>query len=380
MVGGNENSRHGIVLAKSMPSKKFGIKTGETLMSVRQKCPNITIVPPDYSLFMKASQAMYEIICQYSPTVQRFSIDECFFEIMSDNNREYVVGLAHELKDRIYSELGFTTNVGVAYNKICAKMAGELEKPNKVHSMWPDEIEKKLWPLQIGELFMVGQKTERKLRDLGIITIGELAKADTKILVSHFKSYAYLIQSYSQGIDSSPVRSSNRLVIKGIGNGTTAHFNVDNRKEAHLFIMSLAESVSMRLRASGYCAGLVAVGITSTKFISKSRQRKLSLTIDSTTYITKIAKELFDELWDGSTEIRKFRVRVSELNTSEYVQLSFLEEFDFEKHKEIDKAMDDIRKRFGGNAVVRASFLHSGIRSGAGGVPEDDYPLMTSIL
>jgi len=380
VVGGSEKSRHGIVLAKSTPAKKFKIQTGEPLMTVRQKCPDITIVPPDYSLYMKASQAMYEIIYSYTPVVQRFSIDECFAEITIDGGREEIVELAYEIKDRIHKELGFTTNVGVGLNKIQAKMGGELKKPNMVHTLWPEEIEEKLWPLEVGELFMVGQKTGAKLRNLCIMTIGDLATANTKMLENHLKSYAYLIQAYANGRDDSPVRPSNRPVVKGIGNGCTARYNVLVAEEAYLHLMSLTESVGERLRASKYCAGLIAVSYTTTEFVTKSRQRKLSVAMDSTSYIMKIAKELFDELWQGES-LRKFRVRVSDLYGNDYVQLSLLETFDFEREKSLDIAVDNIRKRYGGQAIYRACFLHSGVRSGAGGVgDEEDYPLMTSIL
>ncbi|MCT4687918.1 Y-family DNA polymerase [Vallitalea sp.] len=380
VVGGSEKSRHGITLAKSRICSKMGVKTGEPLMTVRQKCPDVTIVPPDYNLFARASQSMYELICEYSDVVQRFSVDECFTQIYINGGRDEIIKIAHKIKDRIYRELGFTVNVGISVNKILSKMASNFKKPDRVHTLWPEEVPQKMWSLPIRSLFMVGRKTEKKLLNLGIYTIGNLANANINTLESHLKSYAYLIQTYAQGCDDSPVRLSNRTVIKGIGNGTTSCFDVKTRHDAHLYILSLTESVASRLRAAGYCAGLVAVGTTSTKFISQSRQKKLNVAVDSTTYICKIATELFNELWDGEP-IRKFRVRVSNLHENDYVQLSLLEEFDFEKHKKIDNAVDDIRNRFGSNAIQRASFLHSGIKSGAGGVgDDDDYPLMTSIL
>lgn len=380
VIGGSEKSRHGIVLAKSVPAKKYKIQTGEPLMTVRQKCPHITIVPPDYNLYMKASQAMYEIVLSYTPTIQRFSIDECFAEFYIAGDREDIVERAYEIKDKIYKELGFTVNIGIGLNKIQAKMGGELKKPNMVHTLWPEEIEKKLWPLEVGELFMVGRKTEARLKSLSINTIGDLATANIKMLESHLKSYAYLIQAYANGRDDSPVRASNRPVVKGMGNGTTARFNVLTASDAYLHIMSLSESVGGRLRDSNYCAGLVAVSYTTTEFVTKSRQRKLSVAMDSTSYIMKIAKELFDELWTGEP-LRKFRVRVTDLYANDYVQLSFLEQFDFERERCMDKAVDEIRDRFGGQAIYRACFLHSGVRSGAGGTgDEEDYPVMTSIL
>lgn len=379
VIGGREEARHGIVLAKSIPAKQYGIQTGESLFAARQKCPNLSTVPANYALFMKASNAMVEIIKSYSPKVQRFSVDECFLELSLGDKDPDPVTLAYELKDQIYKQLGFTVNVGVSINKILAKMGGELEKPNKVHTLWPEEVPRKLWPLPVGELFMVGRKTEEKLLKRGIATIGQLANADVKTLEKEFKSFAYVIYSYANGWDDSLVRPGDKPVIKSIGNGTTALKDVVLMKDAQQYILSLSESVGSRLRLSGYYAGLVEVAYTTREFTGKSRQRKLNIAMNSTTFISQIACELFEELWDG-TPLRKLKVKVSDLHVYDYIQLSMLEVFDFEKHKALDLAVDNIRQRYGKNFVQRGSLLRSDPGGMAGGVEEDDYPFMTSIL
>lgn len=380
VVGGDELSRHGIVLAKSIPAKKYGIKTGNPLRTALEQCPKLIIVPPDYYLFQKASKAMMTLLHDYSPDIQQFSVDECFMDF---TNMETLLGepveVAHTIRKRIKNELGFTVNIGISTNKILAKMASEFEKPDKVHTLYPDEVEEKMWPLPVGELFMVGRQTEKKLKALGINTIGELATMNLRTLQSHFKSFGLMIYQYANGIDSSPVRTGKATPVKGVGNSTTVPFDVVCVDEAYKVILSLCESVAMRLRAGQYSAGLLGVHIVTKEFAGMSHQRKLAVATDSTSYLYSIAKVLFDELWDG-TPIRKLGIRASELQDNGYYQNSLFEPFDFEKQKEIDKCIDDVRSRYGKNKIIRASFLHSGIKPINGGIGEEGYPTMTSIL
>lgn len=380
VIGGDELSRHGIVLAKSISAKAYGIKTGNPLRTAREQCPNLTIVPPDYYLFQKASRAMVDLLKEYSPKVQQFSVDECFIDY---SNMSHLFGspleAAYEIKDRIKKELGFTVNVGVSSNKLLAKMASEFLKPDRVHTLYPEEVPTKMWPLPVGELFMCGRKTTAKLNAMGIRTIGDLAKAPLNELEYHLKSFGLMMYAYANGIDKSPVRKSNFEVVKGMGNSTTVKFDVIDRSDAYLVLLSLCESVGMRLRQGEFCAGLAAVSIVSNKFIGGSHQRKLDVATDSTSYLFEIIKELFEELWDGAP-IRKLGVRVSELQDNTYFQISLFENFDFVKHKQIDDVVDLVRKRYGKKAIYRASFLHSGLSPITGGIGEDGYPIMTSIL
>ncbi len=336
---------------------------------------------------MKASNAMVEIIREYSPHVQRFSIDECFVDYthMSGHFGEPVEA-ANTIRNRIRDELGFTVNIGISHNKILAKVASDFTKPDRVHTLYPDEISEKMWPLPVRDLFMVGSQTEKKLLKMGIRTIGDLANASITMLYSHLKSYAYMIHDYANGIDFSPVRKGNHEIVKGLGNSTTVPFNVEDSETAYKVLMSLSEMVGMRLREIKLCARLVAISIGTAEFKYSSHQRKLPMAMDSTTYIHNISKQLFDELWDGSP-IRKLGVRVTELCSNDFVQLSLLElgTFDFDKHQLIDKSIDAIRSRYGTRSIFRASLLHSGLSPVIGGTigketGEEEYPVMTSIL
>jgi len=382
VVGGDQESRRGIVLTKSIPAKKYGIQTGETLYSARQKCPDLVIVPPNYGLYMKCSKAMNEILQEYSPRVQRFSVDESFLEYPVEyfkDKYESPVQAATAIKDRIHHELGFTVNIGISLNsKLLAKMAGDLKKPNLVHTIWPHEIEEKMWPRPVEDLFMVGHATAPKLRQLRIFTIGDLAKADPQRLEFWLKSHGRLIWNYAHGLEHSEV-GPNRPLIKGIGNSNTTPFDVEDPSTAYKFLLSLTEMVAARLRENQACCQLVAVSIRDTDFRNSSHQRKLYTPTDSTEEIYHYVKILFDELWRNQP-LRHLGVRVSALNWSDHLQLAI---FNYKRAKEkhvLDTTIDKIRAKYGAEAITRAVFLHSGVRGMSGGVGEEEFPMMTSLL
>lgn len=377
IVGGDESKRHGIVLARSIPAKKFGILTGETIYSARQKCPNLTIVPPNYERYMKASNSMIKLLEEYSPYVQRYSIDEVFMDY-SYNSEKNFLDTAYEIKERIRGELGFTVNIGIGPNKLLAKMASDFKKPNRVHTLFHDEIENKMWPLPVDELFMVGPRTKAKLNKRGIFTIGELAKLDREYIYSWLKKPGLVVWEYANGIENSPVRNT-PLPIKSIGNSTTTSYDVDNRRESHMFLLALSEMVGMRVRNLEQCGRVISVSLKNDKFYSYSHQRKLSIATNSTNVIYRTAKKLFDEMWQGEP-IRRFSVSISEFYSNEFQQLSLLEDYN-EKEEILDKTIDKIRNKYGYNSIIRSCFLHSGVRPIIGGVvAEEDYPMMSSLL
>jgi DNA polymerase-4 len=380
VVGGDEASRHGIVLAKSIPAKKYNIHTGETLYSARTKCPELTVVPPRYSLYIKCSNSMNKILREYTPKIQRFSVDESFldFTAMEHLYPDYMK-LAETIKERIKEELGFTVNIGISNNKLLAKMASDLKKPDKIHTLFPNEIKEKMWCLPVGELFMVGSATKKKLHKLNIITIGDLARYDPEILRHQMKSQGLLVWNYANGIDVSQVRPGNYIEMKGMGNSTTISFDVTDTRDAHLVLLSLCEMIGMRLRDTQNCCGLVAVSIRTNEFRNYSRQKKLYYFTDSTTKIWEEACKLFDALWKGEP-VRHLGVRVTDLCSNEFFQVSLFEDKMTEKYRAIDKTMDSIRTKYGSSAVMRSVFLHSGLNSISGGIGEESWPLMTSIL
>lgn len=379
-VGGDPVKRHGIILAKSIAAKPYKIQTGESLMAAFQKCPHLTVVPPRYELYLKSSNAMVELLSEYSSQIQRYSIDECFVDF-TDMIKLYgdPIETAHVIRRRIRDELGFTVSIGVSSNKLLAKVASDLKKPDAVTTLFPDEIKDKMWPLPVEDLFMVGRATAPKLRLLGIETIGDLACYDIEILKHTMKSHGVLIWNYANGIEDSVVKKSNRLAIKSIGNSTTMPFDVDNRREAHLMLLSLSEMVGARLRDSQYLARLVGVSYKNHLFSSTGHQRKFDVPTDHTTDIYKVACSLFDDIWDG-TPIRHLGVRVSEFCENDFVQLHMFDTANNEKNQKLDRVIDALRAKYDPKAIMRASFVNSGIKPMTGGVGEDDFPLMSSIL
>lgn len=380
VVGGNPETRHGIVLTKSIPAKQFNVQTGETLWEALNKCPNLIIVPPNYGLYMQCSAAFGDILREYSPLVEQYSIDEYFVDFTSmDRLYPDPIEAAHTIKDRIKNELGFTVNVGISSNKLLAKMASELKKPDMVHTIFPEEIPSKMWVLPIGELFMVGRATERKLLSRNIKTIGDLAHCDPEWMRRFLKSHGILVWNYANGNDCSLVRQNRRPVIKGLGNSTTIPFDIEDKDTAHLAILSLVETVAARLRQAEYCARLVSVSLRTNEFFGASHQRKIYTPTDSTNQIYDVACDLFNELWQGQP-IRHLGVRVSDLCGNDFIQLSMFEK-NYDKERKLDRAVDSIRARFGSRAVFRSSFLNSGLSYMSGGtVTDEEFPIMSSLL
>ena len=339
IIGGSIEDRHGIVLAKSTPAKKHGIVTGEPIIQAMQKCPNLIAYPPDFALYSKCSRAMFDILSEYSDRIALFGTP---------------IEAAKAIQKRILAELGFTVNIGISTNKLLAKMAGELEKPNKCITLFPEEIETKFWPLPIEDLFMVGRRTAPRLRKMGIRTVGELAAYPPKLLEKEFKSFGKLLHAYANGIDDSPVAPS-VSESKSIGNSTTTPFDVTDREAAHKILLALSETVSMRLRQEKLCAEEIAVTLKTADFQVYSHQKQLPNAIDCTNAVYAAAAEIFDEVWKGEA-LRLLGVRASKLCKEDCIQLSLLEQ-DWSKQKKADAAMDAIRKKYGKNSICRSTFL-----------------------
>ena len=378
VIGGNEENRHGIILAASIPAKKLGIKTGESIFEAKQKCNNLLIYPPDYNWYVKSSNAMVEILNEYSPKIQRYSIDECFMDCthFKDNYKK----MSMIIKMRISNELGFNCNIGISTNKLLAKMASDFKPKNTIHTLFKEEIKTKMWPLPVSELFMVGRATQNKLKNLNIKTIGDLAAFDVKILTEKLHSHGKLIHDYANGIDNSDVRKSNYLEIKGIGNSTTIAYDVDNIEEALKILLSLTETCAIRLREYNSLCSLVVVSIKTNNFMHYSHQKSLENATDSTNEIFNGIKKTFIEMYRGE-KIRQIGIRLTKLCSNEYYPGTLFDFEKIEKQKKIDEVMDSIRKKHGKEAVIRSCFIHSGIKPLSGGTgSEEYYPIMSSIL
>jgi len=380
VVGGDEESRHGIVLTKSIPAKKYKIQTGETLYNARMKCPGLVIVPPRYWLYIMSSSAMNKIFQEYTPTIQRFSVDESFLDF-SNMEKLYpdYIKLADTIRERIKKELGFTVNIGISNNKLLAKVASDLKKPDRVHTLFPYEIRDKMWPLPVEDLFMVGRATLPKLQKLNINTIGDLANYDIEILRYKLKSHGELIYEYANGRENSIVRKNNYISLKGIGNSTTIAFDVEDSETAHMVLLSLCETVSMRLRDSQNCCTVVSISVRGSDLMYYSRQKKLIVATDSTRKIYEVVCYLFDNSWKGNP-IRHLGVRITDFCGNDFYQCSLLDTFNYEKDRRLNDVVDKIRLKYGSNAIVKSCFINSGLSAMSGGIGEEDYPLMTSTL
>ena len=366
-IGGSPESRHGIVLAKSIPAKKFNIRTAEPLASALRKCPKLVIVPPDFKLYVTCSQAFKGICRSYAPVVEEFSIDECFLD-MSGTEGIYAdpPAIAWEIKNKIRDELGFTVNVGVARNKLCAKMASDFEKPDKVHTLFPEEIPEKLWPLPVKDLLFIGGATAQKLERAYIKTIGQLAQSPVEEIQRLLGNKPGLqAHRYANGIDNSPV-SSEREKAKSYSNSVTLEQNVTTLEMADAILLSLADSVASHMRADGMRAHCVSVGIRYLDFKTRSRQRTLDAATDTTRRVYELSKQLLRELWQDRKPLRLMSITLSDLAEGEEGQISLFqaEGADQERHRKQDAAVDSIRKRFGYGMIQRGSAFESGIIAG----------------
>ncbi len=370
-VGGDMSMRHGIILAKSIPAKKFQIKTGESIPEALQKCPELILVPPNYNLYEKSSKAFIEILHEYTPTVEQYSIDEAFMDMTGVSSLwGEPVSVANIIKNRIRDELGFTVNIGVANSKLLAKMAGDFRKPDMVHTLYPEEIPNKMWPLPVSDLFYVGRATNKKLLSLEITTIGELAHADPDMLRSHFKKHGDVIWAFANGIDESAVEEM-RPDNKGYGNSTTTPFDVIDTETVQRVLLALSETVGTRLRSDQVKASVVSIGIKDCEFHYVGHQRVLGTPTNITIEIFRCACRLFEELWNGNP-IRHLGVHTSRIVPAEAArQLSLFDQFDFEKQERLDAAIDGVRRRYGIDAIKRASFLESPIDHMSGGISRE---------
>ena len=353
IIGGDEAQRKGIVLAKSNIAKQFGIQTGEPIFFARKKCPNIQIFQSDFNVYRKYSNALYNLLLEYTDKIERYSIDECFLDLTGYIPKpRKLIDIAYEISKRAREELGFTVNIGVAPNKLLAKMASDFEKPNKVHTLYQEEIETKMWILPVSELFMVGRRSLPKLQKMGIKTIGDLAKSDEKLLIKNFGKYGKMIWEYSNGIDNEEVNYIKEKP-KNIGNSITLPYDYNDIEKIEEVLLALVEQVSYRLRNQEMFANVVNVQIKTNEFKVFSHQRKLDFATDSTKIIGKEAKKLLTEIYNN-TPVRLIGVSVSGLVEKEERQISLFENVENEKQKKIDSVLDNIKEKYGYEAITRA--------------------------
>ena len=360
VVGGDPKKRTGIVVAKSIPAKKYGIQTGEPMAMALRKCPNLVVVPSDFRLYTENSLAFKAICRDYAPVVESFSIDEVFLD-MTGTSLIYPdpIATAHEIKDKIHAELGFTVNVGISTNKLLAKMASDFEKPDKVHTLFPEEIPVKMWPLPIRDLLFLGKASEKRLQDFGIHTIGELAREkESAIQALPGEKTGHQLYQYARGIDNSPVLAQAEE-SKGFSVEKTFNDDIVSVEQVLPILLEQCDIVATRMRRKGKKCSCISVTFRTLDFKNRSHQTSLSSATDVTDEIYENARRLFLEFWKGQP-LRLIGVALTGLTDESFEQMSLFEDTKKkEQRQKLDAALDAIRMKFGNDKITRASIMNS---------------------
>ena len=357
IIGGDQNTRHGIVLAASIPAKKFGIQTGEPIANAFKKCPNLVIESPDMAFYKMCSQKTMSLLSDICPKIEQVSIDECFMDYtFIQNEFSSPLDAAAFIKNKVRDELGFTVNIGISDIKVFAKMASDFQKPDKVHTLYRSERNTKLWPLPIEKLYMCGKSSAATLRKLGITSIGELATFNQDLIISHLKSHGLLLYQYANGIDDN-ITDTSEKTYKGIGNSTTLTADATSFDDIKPILRTLSQSVALRLRKSEQLAGMISIEIKYHDFSKTSHQTTLLEPTNTEQKIYQTACSLFCELWDRSP-VRLLGIRTSKLiPVSAPIQLSLFPDKEDEKQQKLEQALHSIKTKFGTSSVIRGSEL-----------------------
>ena len=356
IIGGDETERRGIVLAKSNPCKKKGVVTAEPIYSARRKCPYLEVYPPNFKVYKYFSDKMFEYLSTYTDIIERYSIDECFLDYTGSINLfGNPVKVAYKIKNDIYNKFGFTVNVGIGNNKLLAKMASDLEKPNKVHTLFNYEVKDKMHPLLVSELFMIGKSSSKKLMDMGIKTIGELAEVPEEELMKRFKSMGKMMHEYANGIDNSPVHYE-REAAKSISASTVLAYNYKDEHKIKEVLKELSMEIGKKIRNNKMYADTIGVWIKYSYFDKISKQEKIEYSISTDEEIYSNASRIFDKLWNKEDGIRSVCVFTSGLSLVRRKQLSL---FDMESasnnkseaDEKLQNVIDDMRSKYGSDII-----------------------------
>lgn len=359
IIGGDETKRSGIVLAKSMKAKECGIRTAETIYQAKIKCPKVQIFRSDFKIYRKYSDSLYQLLLQYTDKIERFSIDECFLDMTNYLMKDSLLNKAKEISKRVKEELKFTVNIGVSNNKLLAKMASDFTKPDKIHTLYKEEIQQKMWNLPVSELFMLGKKTVPKLYNLQIKTIGDLAKADKNMLEKKFGKHGVMIWEYANGIDETEVKYQKEKP-KGIGKSVTLPQNVSDVRKLEEILLALTEQVTYRLRRHNLLANTVSVQLRTKDFGDASHQARLLVATSSTKEIYEKAKELLEQMYQRGLAIRLVGIRVDNLVEKEKQQICLFKREENDKQEKLDNIIDTLKEKYGYNMITRAGKMQVG--------------------
>lgn len=357
IIGGDEEKRHGIVLAKSPIAKKMGIKTAETIYSARKKCPNLAIFPPDMEYYHDMSNKFFKYLEKYTPNIEKLSVDECFMD-MSHSSLLYddLVFLAYQIKEEVKTMYGFTVNIGISSSKICAKMGSDMEKPNKVHTLFLNEIQRKMWPLPVDDLYMVGKQAAEKLHNIGIHTIGELAKTNEKDLTKVFNKHGSTMWKYANGI-SDDLHSYSENKNKSISTSETFSTDIGEKNKLLQILYKQVDILGKDLRKQKLYTNTIAITYKTPNFISFSKQLTLSTVTNSTEELSKYINNLFDQSWNNE-KIRNIGIRFSNLTDRKQKQISlFTNNQDEEKSDVVQETMDKINDRYSSSIIRQANLF-----------------------
>lgn len=354
-VCGDPEKRKGVILAKSIPAKKYDIHTGETIYSAIKKCPNLVLVKSNFEIYQKYSNDFLNILKKYFNTIEQASIDECYIDYTSYINLyKEPIDFAYKLKAEITSKLGFTVNIGISENKVLAKMASDLEKPDKVHTLFKNEIKSKIWNLPIQNLFMLGKKNYIKLSSRGFKTIGDIANSDPEMIKRLLGNNGYILWQYSNGIDNSSIETYHDL--KSISFGETLPFDIISKKDIYKQILKLSEEVGRRLRNLNLKSSVISLDIKNSNFEKYSHQKKLTFPVCSTHDIYLNSIKLFDQM-NKNEHIRSITLALSCLSNNEIKQMSLFDLNENVGYEKIDKAIDKINVKYKNSIVKRAGLL-----------------------
>ena len=354
VIGGDEEDRHGIVLAKSPIAKKYGVVSAETIYSAKKKCPNLLVYPPVFEFYIKESNCFYNYLRQYTPMIEQASIDECFMDL-TDTKYLYddILKLAYKIKNDIKEKYGFTVNVGIGNNKLCAKMASDFEKPDKVHTLFDYEIKDKMWPLPVGDLLFVGKRSALLLESLGIKTIGDLANKEPFQLERHFKNRSVDLINSAKGIDNSKVIVDYGL-NKCISISRTLKEDTKDEKVIKKILLDMSNQVGLRARRHNQFANTIAITFKTSSFKAYSHQLKLVNPINNTMDIYHNVLELLKEI-NLQEEIRSIGIRLDNLKTKPNEQVSLFSEK--KEDNSLQKLMDDINSKYKNTMILPAVFF-----------------------
>ncbi len=374
-VCGDKDKRHGIILAKNEIAKKFNIKTGEPIWQAQQKCPELVTASAHYDRYIRFSKMCRQIYSDYTDYIEPFGLDEAWLDV-TGSTALYGSGknIAEEIRHRIKTELGITVSIGVSFNKIFAKLGSDYKKPDAVTVITKENYKNVVWELKASDLLYVGPATNRKLKQLGIFTIGDLANFPIQLLRNNFGKWADVLYSFANGLDFSPVMKADEVsAVKSIGNSTTAIRDLETFEDVKIIFMVLCDSVCRRMREQGYRAKTVCINVRDTKLSSFTRQKKLECSTNLTSEVLDACIELFKANYHFDKNIRSLGVSVSDFepDTASHQTSFFVDEHDVIKQEKLCFALDNIKNRFGNFSINPAKLMFD--RNLSGFNPKEDH-------